>query len=459
MSKKAVSKMQILGKRQDQKLMAIPLIVLLIKFILLFSIPNHAWIGADGENYIGGLDGLRQDGYFSANTLLSYWPAGYPLVMYVFGSVSPSNTLVIMAILQSILYAASSLIFIRELAKTHLAKFCFWIAWILALNPTLSLSSMVIGYEIIPASIFLLALALFMRDYKIENKSFVSKNSIAAALLFSLSCFVQPRFLLTAAIFFTLWAFLTRPKRVIPLFIGVTLLITALLPISLALRNSNANGYNAISTNLGITMNLGAGPGASGKYNPNGKYGVPCSTIEGNAARQDSHLVRCVISWYLSNPTKSVELLANKAVFFWSPWFGPEAVGSMARNPWLKISPLVDIATNSEEGNKLVYGSVGKIISWIWLLASLALLAIGFWRLWRIGGIEKVVGLFAITQIVLNWLIAMGTLGDHRQRLPILGLSIFLQAVGIKTIFKGKSGGLVEGPTLPPKGAITTIPN
>jgi hypothetical protein len=53
----------------------------------------------------------------------------------------------------------------------------------------------------------------------------------------------------------------------------------------------------------------------------------------------------------------------------------------------------------------------------------------------------------------------MGTLGDHRQRLPILGLSIFLQAVGIKTIFKGKSGALVEGPTLPPKVATTTIPN
>jgi hypothetical protein len=236
-------------------------------------------------------------------------------------------------------------------------------------------------------------------------------------------------------------------------------LIVSISPALLMFRNQNANGFTAISTNLGITMNLGAGNGADGTYRPNEKYGVPCSTIKGNAAQQDSHLVRCVISWYLSNPTKSIELLTNKAVFFWSPWFGPEAVGSMARNPWLKISPLVDIATNSEEGNKLVYGSVGKVISWIWLLASLALLAIGFWRLWRIGSIEKVVGLFAITQIILNWLIAMGTLGDHRQRLPILGLSIFLQAVGIKTIFKGKSGGLVEGPTLPPKAAITTIPN
>jgi len=37
-----------------------------------------------------------------------------------------------------------------------------------------------------------------------------------------------------------------------------------------------------------------------------------------------------------------------------------------------------------------------------------------------------------LSQIVLNWLIAMGTLGDHRQRLPILGFSIFLQESELK---------------------------
>jgi len=438
MSKKAVSKKQILGKRQDQKLMAIPLVVLLIKFILLFSIPNHAWIGADGENYIGGLDGLRQDGYFSTNTLLSYWPAGYPLVMYVFGSVSPSNTLVIMAILQSILYAVSSLIFVRELAKTHLAKFCFWFAWILAINPTLSLSSMVIGYEVIPASIFLLAIALFMRDYRVKNKSVVSTNSVVAASLMSLSCFVQPRFLLTAAIFFTLWAFITRPKKVIPLFIGLTLLITAVLPISLATRNSNANGYNAISTNLGITMNLGAGSGASEKYDPNGKYGVPCSEVEGDAAQKDSHLVGCVIKWYLKNPTESAPLLIRKAKYFWTPWFGPEVAGSMNRNPWLQNHPLKSLATNTAEGNNLVYGPVGKLISWAWMAGGLIFIYLGFRRMWKAQGLVRILGLFSIMIVVTNWIISVGTLGDHRQRVPIMTMSLLLQCVGFLTLFGKK---------------------
>jgi hypothetical protein len=87
MSKRGVSSKPALDKRINQKLLAIPLFVLLIKLITLTNIPNNAWIGADGENYIGGLDGLLSDGYYSENSLLSYWPAGYPLLMYVFGSV------------------------------------------------------------------------------------------------------------------------------------------------------------------------------------------------------------------------------------------------------------------------------------------------------------------------------------------------------------------------------------
>ena len=53
-------------------------------------------------------------------------------------------------------------------------------------------------------------------------------------------------------------------------------------------------------------------------------------------------------------------------------------------------------------------------------------------------GIERLIGLFAATQIVFNWMVSIGTLGDHRQRMPILGLSILLQAIGLKTVFKGK---------------------
>ncbi len=438
MSKKVVTKKPDTQRRLNQKLMAIPLITLLIKLLLLPNIPNNAWIGADGENYINGLEGLLSDGYFSENSLLSYWPAGYPMLMYVFGTVSRTNTLVIMAILQSALYAFASLFFVREIVKTNLAKFSFWIATFLALNPTLSLSSMVIGYEVIPASIFLIATALFIRDYQAKTETLVSRNSIFAAILMSISCYVQPRFLLTAGIFFLLWAIFTKPKNLVPIFLVVTVSITAILPVSLALRNSKANGFTTISTNLGVTMNLGAGDGASGKFDPNGKYGVPCSPIEGNAAEKDSHLVGCVLSWYLKNPKESIPLLMRKAKYFWAPWFGPEVAGSMNRNPWMQNHPFKSLATNSAEGNKLVYGFFGKFVSWIWMAGGLFFLFLGSWRMWQSNGLVRKIGIFSCVIVIINWAVSVGTLGDHRQRLPIMTLSLLLQCVGILSVFGKK---------------------
>jgi hypothetical protein len=433
--------------------------IFIIKLITIFNIQGNAWLGADGENYISAYEALVKDGLFSSERLLHYWPAGYPILLLVLSFFGKSWLFATLTILQSLIYSAVVFYFAYQLSKTKIRNYSFLVMLFLLFNPTLSLASLCIGYESLAASGLLLVIGLLLQDLTSNSSKVFQRNLIAASLVIGFISFFQPRLLLSGLVGITIWVFIRKPIKTAVLVMILSTAIVAISPALLMLRNQNANGFTAISTNLGITMNLGAGDEADGSYRPKEKYGVPCSTIEGNAAQQDSHLVRCVISWYLSNPTKSIELLTNKAVFFWSPWFGPEAVGSMARNPWLMISPLVDIASNSEDGNKLVYGSVGKIISWGWVLASLTLLTIGFWRLWRIGGIEKVVGLFAITQIVLNWLIAMGTLGDHRQRLPILGLSIFLQVVGIKTIFKGKSSALVEGPTLPPKVATTTIPN
>jgi len=435
------------------------MVIFVIKLITILNIQGNAWLGADGENYISAYEALVKDGLFSSERLLHYWPAGYPIFLLVLSFFGKTWLFATLTILQSLIYSAVVFYFAYQLSKTKIRNYSFLAMLFLLFNPTLSLASLCIGYESLAASGLLLVLGLLLQDLTSNSSKVFQRNLIAASLVIGFISFFQPRLLLSGLVGIAIWVFIRRPIKTAVLVMILSTAIVAISPALLMLRNQNANGFTAISTNLGITMNLGAGDEADGSYRPKEKYGVPCTTIEGNTAQQDSHLVRCVISWYLSNPTKSIELLTNKAVFFWSPWFGPEAVGSMARNPWLKISPLVDIASNSEEGNKLVYGSVGKIISWGWVLASLTLLTIGFWRLWRIGGIEKVVGLFAITQIVLNWLIAMGTLGDHRQRLPILGLSIFLQVVGIKTIFKGKSGALVEGPTLPPKAATITIPN
>jgi hypothetical protein len=427
------------------------LAIFIVKLITIFNIQGNAWLGADGENYISAYEALLRDGLFSSETLLHYWPAGYPIFLLIISFLGKAWLFATLTILQSLIYSAAVFYFAYQLSKTKLRNYSFLVMLFLLLNPTLSLASICVGYESLAASGLLITLGLLIQDLTSNSSKVFKRNIIVSAITIGFISFFQPRLLLSGLVGIAIWVLVRKPIKSAILVMVVAISIVAVSPALLMLRNQNANGFSAISTNLGITMNLGAGDEADGSYRPKEKYGVPCSTIEGNVTQQDSHLVQCVIKWYLANPIKSVELLTNKAIFFWSPWFGPEAVGSMARNPWLKVSPLVDIASNSEEGNKLIYGTVGKIISWGWILLSLTLLFIGFWRLWRSGGVEKVIGIFALSQIILNWLIAMGTLGDHRQRLPILGLSIFLQAIGIKAIFKGKGSVLVDGPALPLK--------
>jgi hypothetical protein len=426
-------------------------VIFIVKLIAIFNIQGNAWLGADGENYISAYEALVEDGLFSSERLLHYWPAGYPIILFILSFLSKAWLFASLTILQSLVYSAAVFYFVYQLSKTKVRNYSFLVMLFLLLNPTLSLASICVGYESLAASGLLITLGLLIQDLTSNSNKVFQRNIILAAITIGFISFFQPRLLLSGLAGIAIWVLVRRPIKSAILVMIVAISIVAVSPALLMLRNQNANGFSAISTNLGVTMNLGAGDEADGSYRPKEKYGVPCTTIEGNAAQQDSHLVRCVIDWYLDNPIKSVELLTNKAIFFWSPWFGPEAVGSMARNPWLKVSPLVDIASNSEEGNKLIYGSFGKIVSWGWILLSLTLLVIGFWRLWRIGGVERIIGTLALSQIVLNWLIAMGTLGDHRQRLPILGLSIFLQAIGIKAIFKGKGSVLVDGPALPVK--------
>lgn len=210
-------------------------------------------------------------------------------------------------------------------------------------------------------------------------------------------------------------------------------------------RNSQAMGFTAISTNLGVTMNIGAGDEATGGYN--GKYnGVPCPEAVGNEAQIDSAKVKCVVIWYAKNPGKFLKLSWNKAIYYWSPWFGPVANGTMARNPWRVNHPLNE-TSKSQSGANTVYGNTGKLVSWIWLLGGLFLLFWGTRFLWQAGGVEKLWGLSAFALVMLNWLSSIATIGDHRFRIPTMTLSVTLQAIGLTSLLISKRRGLVGAAT------------
>ena len=192
-------------------------------------------------------------------------------------------------------------------------------------------------------------------------------------------------------------------------------------------------------------MNIGAGENASGGYQNDAK-GVDCTT-SGSISQQDSQKVKCVLTWYLQNPVKSLQLFYNKSIYFWSPWSGPLVEGTMVRNPWLKINPIINITAN-EDGFNLVYGNFGKVVSWLWMLSVLGLLVLGFRRVWILGKAERVLAGISGSVILSNWLITLVTIGDHRFRLPIMGITLFIQAIGLASIFKGKSFDLAPKPAL-----------
>ena len=181
-------------------------------------------------------------------------------------------------------------------------------------------------------------------------------------------------------------------------------------------------------------------------------YGVDCETY-GTVVQQDSQRVRCVLSWYLDNPTKSLNLFLNKSLFFWSPWINngflgeDTIIGTNSRNPWLKVSPFTKMLSDPQ-GEIIVNGSIGKLTSWVWLFGGLFLMFYGYFLLWREDFFLRLLGNIALIGIGTNWLISLISIGDHRFRIPIMGLSLFLQAIGLKTLLRGGKPAMVDGPTL-----------
>ena len=438
--------------------------IFVVKLIIIFNIQggnidisgrpflvDRIWLGSDGENYLKGYDALSREGVFSKVAILNYWPAGYPLVILLLSILSKSWVLTTLSLVQSAIFSFAAYLFASQLSRTRLKKFAHLVFILIILNPTLSLVSIWIGYESLTASGFLIAVGLIIKDFiEKDDKKFI-RYLFINSVIFGVLTFMQPRLVISGILINTLWVLARKGSKAGTLLVIASLVVTLFFPATLIYRNHKALGVNSISTNLGVTMNIGAGDNANGGYMKK-DYGVPCKT-NGTAVQQDNQRVRCVLDWYVSNPTKAIKLFYNKTLYFWSPWINngflgvDVAIGTMSRNPWLKIDPVISIAS-TPDGGKLFYGSFGKLISWLWLLSGLALLIYGYLILWRQNSLERFIANIAMIAISTNWLISLISIGDHRFRVPIMGMSLFLQAVGLRTLFKGGKAQMVEGPTL-----------
>jgi hypothetical protein len=433
--------------------------VFLIKLAIIFRIQgmnagsgdrvyfvDGAWLGADGENYLKGYFALLNEGIFSPESILNYWPAGYPIVILFLSLFGKSWVLTSLSIIQSALFSFAIYFFALQISKTRLKKYSFITFIFIIFNPTLSLSSIAVGYESLIATGLLIVAALIVKDFlEKDNKNFFYQL-ILSSLIFGLMSFMQPRLIVTGILINLLWVIYRKGIKVGTIFITLSLILTLIFPATLIYRNHKATGAISISTNLGVTMAIGSGYGATGGYKKR-TQDVPCETM-GTAVQKDNQLVKCILKWYIVNPKETIRLFWNKTIFFWSPWTGPLGNGTMARNPWVNFSPAISIASTSNEGYNFVIGNFGKFISWIWLLMGLALLFYGYLILWQQHNLERFIANMAAIAISTNWLISLMTIGDHRFRIPIMGLSLFLQAIGLKTLLRGGKPVMVDVPTL-----------
>jgi hypothetical protein len=295
---------------------------------------------------------------------------------------------------------------------------------------------MAIGYEAPIAACFMMIAGIIWANTNptLDKKFWL--NVAYVGFWCSLATFMQPRFLLIAIIIAVLWALKVAGTKNR---IRIAALVTAIMMVAPAImifRNIEVIDKATISTNLGVTMRIGAGPETSGGYDRKGPE-VPCEPKSPGAGVSDNELVICVLKWYLTNPSDTVRLSINKAILFWSPWDGPLSVnGTMARNPWLKISPVNQIAKSNADGQKLIFGFVGKAISWLWLLGQVLFLFFGYRALRKLGPDERFFAQVLIAPVLVSWLLALGTIGDHRFRVPTMSMSLALQVIAFLAIRK-----------------------
>ena len=398
-SKKPITQANKAQVKIHRYLIALPLIAFVAKLITMANIEGGIWAGADAENYLKGVDGLYAEGFFSTASILNYWPAGYPILLWLPALISSANFFYLIGIVQSIFFAYATYFLTKNIAKTNVAWLAFSASLIISFNPTLSLSSLAIGYEAPVAACFMMLLGVIIASRLNPTKP-QYLYAIYAGAWIALAAFMQPRYLLAGVVTILIWGATYLPRKSAIKIISIGFAVALISPILLIARNDVAIDQRSISTNLGVTMAIGAGDETTGSYGRKGPE-VPCLPAIPGAVVTDNDRVKCVLKWYITNPIKTLKLALNKSEFFWSPWSGPLANGTMARNPWLKIAPTQNIA-KSQSGVQLVAGPIGKIVSWLWIIGQIAFLFYGYLALRRGDQISKLIANVALSSVVIS---------------------------------------------------------
>jgi hypothetical protein len=442
MVKKQKVKLDRIAKNQKKILIVIGIITLL-KLILIPNIEKSqpgsysgAWLGSDGETYLAAAEALIKDGIFSKSNLLIYFAPGYSIFLAALHLLTGKMLFLFTSVIQTLLYSYASYFLGQQLLKTKLNKITLPTILIFLLNPTLSLSSLVIGYENLIASACMLALGLLILDLKSEGLKTINVYMLITAALFGFTIWLSPRMVLPGFLFLLVWIYLKNGFKKNFLASLIVIFVFLGFQSSIVLRNAIATGNIVSQSSLGTLAIMGAGPNATGKYTDT-DTGIVCDVTGLSAGGSSNKKLLCAANWYANNPTQGLLLLWKKSYYLWSPWFGPLYGGTMARNPYLFVHPVkLNITTQSQLD--FVMGTPGQIISWIWILGGWWLLILGFRELLKSTRVERAIGVAAMLVILSSWFTVLIVEGDNRYRIPFMPLSILLQLVGYHSLRKVK---------------------
>ena len=200
-------------------------VVFAIKLIIILNITQGAWFGADGENYLKGVEGLLNDGIFSKESTLNYWPAGYPLIIYLLTIFGKSWVLAILSILQSAIFSFAVYFFAKQLSRTRLKNYSYFSLIIILFNPTLSLSSIVVGYESLAASGSLVVIGIITKDLIERKETRFLVDLIYASAILGILTFMQPRLIITGIILNLFWIIVRKGVKASALLVVITLVV------------------------------------------------------------------------------------------------------------------------------------------------------------------------------------------------------------------------------------------
>lgn len=431
------------SSRDHRKLFIAVGLITALKLVLIPNIQQSlvgmhsgAWLGADGETYLAASEAIAKEGLFSNSNLLVYFAPGYSIFLSILHFFTGKLLFLFTSIIQTLLYSYSVLFLGQQLLRTKFNKLVFPFALILLMNPTLSLSSLVIGYESFVASFFLLATGLLITDLHSKQSKWPYWSLLISSVLLGLAVWLSPRMILPGFLLLLVWLHVTNRLKKNLLTALVVLTIFLSFQGSMIMRNEIATNNFISQSSLGTLAIMGAGPNATGTYTDQ-DTGITCNVEGLDSAHSSNQKLKCAFEWYADNPGQGLWLLWKKSYYLWSPWFGPLYGGTMARNPYLNIHP-VKASITTQTQLDLVMGLPGQLVSWIWIIGGWFLLVHGFRASLKLGGFEKTIGSIAMIVVISSWLAVLIVPGDNRYRIPFMPLSIFLQLCGYNAFRKVK---------------------